>query len=443
MNRARQVVPDIGETPLEELSLLGAPLGGVSTADSLTTCINNIKTICQRVGLLDAHWAIFFLSRYVSAPRVSYKLRTSPLYEETGALDAIDELVRQTLSERVNVALDDSAWKQATLPVRHGGLGVRSVRALALPCYLASMYSSSDLVREILGTAVELPGADHLSCALERFRGDYPMETLPDGDAVARQRAWDDVASSANFGTLLTPANQVHRARLLAAKSQHSGSWLNATPLSSLGLHLDDASVQVAVALRLGVPIYRSHTCRCGQQIGELGHHGLSCRFSEGRLPRHANLNDVVKRALSAAGVPSWLEPVGLDRGDGKRPDGVTIYPYARGMSLCWDSTCADTFCASAVLDTAITPGAAADRREAEKRHKYREISRRYVFEPVAVETTGVLGSSTLRFLRGLGKRISACTGDKRETRWLFERISLAVVRGNTTSIMASCRAAL
>ena len=160
-------------------------------------------------------------------------------------------------------------------------------------------------------------------------------------------------------------------------------------------------------------------------------------------MPRHANLNDVVKRALSAAGVPSWLEPVGLDRGDGKRPDGVTIYPYARGMSLCWDSTCADTFCASAVLDTAITPGAAADRREAEKRQKYREISRRYVFEPVAVETTGVLGSSTLRFLRGLGKRISACTGDKRETRWLFERISLAVVRGNTTSIMASCRAAL
>ena len=44
-------------------------------------------------------------------------------------------------------------------------------------------------------------------------------------------------------------------------------------------------------------------------------------------LPRHANLNDVVKRALTSAGIPAWLEPVGLDRGDGRRSDGVPIQP--------------------------------------------------------------------------------------------------------------------
>ena len=151
----------------------------------------------------------------------------------------------------------------------------------------------------------------------------------------------------------------------------------------------------------------------------------------------------MVKRALSAAGVPSWLEPVGMDRGDGRRPDGVTIFPYSRGRSLCWDATCADTFCSSAVLDTAITPGAAADRAEARKRARYMDISQRYIFEPVSVETSGVLGISTLSFLRGLGKRISAHTGDKRESRWLFERISLAIARGNAASIMASSRTTL
>ena len=29
-----------------------------------------------------------------------------------------------------------------------------------------------------------------------------------------------------------------------------------------------------------------------------------------------------------AAGFPSQLEPVGLERGDGKRPDGITLFPF-------------------------------------------------------------------------------------------------------------------
>ena len=129
-----------------------------------------------------------------------------------------------------------------------------------------------------------------------------------------------------------------------------------------------------------------------------------------------------------------------MDRGDGKRPDGVTIFPYNRGKNLCWDSTCVDTYCSSTVISTAITPGAAADRAEREKRRKYRALSHRYIFEPVAVESSGVLGSTTLPFLRGLGRRISSRTGESRETSWLFQRISIAVVRGNAASIMATGR---
>ena len=62
-----------------------------------------------------------------------------------------------------------------------------------------------------------------------------------------------------------------------------------------------------------------------------LGHHGSSTRYTAGHLPRHANLNYVVKRGLAAAGVPSWLEPVGLDKGGGRRPDGVTVLLSCRG----------------------------------------------------------------------------------------------------------------
>ena len=61
-----------------------------------------------------------------------------------------------------------------------------------------------------------------------------------------------------------------------------------------------------------------------------------------------------------------------------------------------------------------------------------------YRFEPIAVETTGVFGDSSSRFISELGKRITNCTHDKRETHWLRQRLSIAVVRGNAASILAT-----
>ena len=78
-----------------------------------------------------------------------------------------------------------------------------------------------------------------------------------------------------------------------------------------------------------------------------LGTHGLSCCFSAGRHFRHAMLNDILHRALSSANVPSRLQPTGLDRADGKRPDGITMVPWSNDRLLVWDATCVDTFAPS------------------------------------------------------------------------------------------------
>ena len=147
-----------------------------------------------------------------------------------------------------------------------------------------------------------------------------------------------------------------------------------------------------------------------------------------------------MKRALAAAGVPSWLEPIGLDRGDGRRPDGVTVFPYHRGKCLTWDATCVDTFSTSSIVGSAVQPGSAALNAEERKRSRYQALADRYIFQPVAVEATGVLGASTLTFLRQLGKRITSQTGEKRETAWLLERMSLAVVRGNSAAVLSTGR---
>ena len=92
-----------------------------------------------------------------------------------------------------------------------------------------------------------------------------------------------------------------------------SGAWLRALPVSALGLRMDDDAVRVAVGLRLGAPVCGPHQCQhCSMEVDVLGRHTLSCKRSEGRHLRHAALNDIVKRALSAVHIPSRLEPTGL-----------------------------------------------------------------------------------------------------------------------------------
>ena len=64
------------------------------------------------------------------------------------------------------------------------------------------------------------------------------------------------------------------RARLLAASGKESGAWLEALPISSLGLRIDDKTISIAVGLRLGATLCRPHHCQfCGSEVGCEGIH--------------------------------------------------------------------------------------------------------------------------------------------------------------------------
>ena len=164
----------------------------------------------------------------------------------------------------------------------------------------------------------------HFVAKIKTYRP-YFYSTEEDIVGVARSRrfwpesesefktAWELPIVERNWENMLRVADQVCRARLLATAQRESGAWLNALPVSSLGTLLDSESFKVAIALRMGADVCIPHSCRCGGRMDSRGLHGLSCRYSAGRFPRHSAINDVVKRALQKAGLPSVLEPPGLD----------------------------------------------------------------------------------------------------------------------------------
>ena len=82
-------------------------------------------------------------------------------------------------------------------------------------------------------------------------------------------------------------------------------------------------------------------------------------------------VNDIIKRGLSDAPVPSKLEPTGFLRLDGKRPNGSTLAPWKSGQSLVWDATCTGTFALSDSAQATQEPGRVATVAEERKSKNY------------------------------------------------------------------------
>ena len=103
----------------------------------------------ERLALVGAQDELILLRASLSAPRVLHLLRCSPSLDHP-ALSIFDDILKSAFIRITNSDLNDSQWLQATLPLRVGGMGLRSTTSLALPSFLASASASSFLQNAML-----------------------------------------------------------------------------------------------------------------------------------------------------------------------------------------------------------------------------------------------------------------------------------------------------
>ena len=184
----------------------------------------------------------------------------------------------------------------------------------------------------------------------------------------------------------------------------------------------------------------RPHVCKnCGSQVDELGLHGLSCRKSQGRTPCHSELNYVIQRAIAAVQVPASLEPRGLCRMDGRRPDGMSLIPWSRGRALVWDATCRDTYAPSYIHLSSAKAGAVTEEAAAQKRRLYAELNATHHFVPLGFEISGVFSADSLSFLKDLASRSRLLNHDLLAYIKLCQKISITIQRFNCDAILGTC----
>jgi len=351
---------DFVHLDLQNASLLGAPLTVGHAMDSmLASRCEDLNRATNRLKLIAAHDALILLRASFSAPKLLHTLRSSPCAGHQ-SLESFDKLLRSCVSYITNCDMTELQWSQATLPVRNGGLGVRRVSLLAPSAFLASAAGTRDLQSLILSKC-NCPVDPHITSTTSVWTARTGCTSSAVRDPC-KQHAWDQPCVEAEVAVLRSSlTDNRDKARYLAVSAPHSGDWLNALPITTCGLRLDNESIRVAVGLRLGCKLCEPHQCPCGAKVDTLGSHGLSCRQSSGRSARHFHLNDSIWRALQRADIPAVKEPLGLIRTDGKHPDGLTLIPWKGGRSMTWDATVTDTVAESYLATTAVEAGAAAE----------------------------------------------------------------------------------
>ena len=208
------VSPQLQVTKTDSVSLLGSPLGDIGCiSNTIQLKVSNLETMGVCLRHRHAHDGLQLLRHSFALPKMMHNLCTAPCFISS-CLTGHDDLLRSILSgiANVNFQENDLTWTQATLPVKYGGLGIRSAVQLASSAFLASAAGTSDLIRRILPLRFTgIPYSereDALSCWSLGH-----SEEPPSGDAAHQQRAWDTPRVHAQFDALLeAPTNDTSRA---------------------------------------------------------------------------------------------------------------------------------------------------------------------------------------------------------------------------------------
>ncbi len=96
---------NFGLKDIDDLIILGAPVRNRSRENNLVTKLEELKRLCSRVKLLEAHDGLFLLRHCFSAPKLLYTLRCAPCFYSSEILSEYDSVLRSTLEAVLNIQL--------------------------------------------------------------------------------------------------------------------------------------------------------------------------------------------------------------------------------------------------------------------------------------------------------------------------------------------------
>ena len=143
-----------------------------------------LGNIIENLELIEPHQEFFMLKNCLSIPKLIYLLRSAPCFKCRKELEVFDAAIKTNMEKISNVSFGEEKWSQASLPIRHAGLGLRFTADLSLPCILSS-HACKGLVNRLLPFLnLDIPYGD-VNDAIDNWSKHHDSSPLEMGTQVA------------------------------------------------------------------------------------------------------------------------------------------------------------------------------------------------------------------------------------------------------------------
>ncbi|KAL5717786.1 hypothetical protein ACHQM5_010751 [Ranunculus cassubicifolius] len=432
--------------------LSGVKLLGGAVSHDLNFCkdmamrrvMKTTELMCAIRKLRDPQCEMLLLRACSGVSKLYYAFRTSAPIVFSDASKVFDTALRESVE---SIVTDGRAgfgawqWRQATMPIKHGGLGLYTAADTLKFAYTASRLQSMPLQNQILNNSGIFEFGFALDSALQAFKAvigsnvfDYDVVTpapqlMKAMAGLCYNKIDKDIASVYSLST-----------RELALwsnlKLPHVQDWLLVIPVNGLNQTMEPRAYRSVLQYRMGIEIFRGvDKCpSCDRVIlDKWGDHALMCASDYGIKHRHNHVRDTLYDLCFIAGISSKKE-AGIGLVDGKggelRPADVLLYNWEDGRSTCIDVTVTAPFC-SIGTDNFVA-GEACTVASQKKKKKYVTACEGlgYNFVSFAVSTIGDMDSEATQLLTRIHRFLASCEGGSRLAMHVFSRIAFAVQRG-------------
>ena len=338
------------------------------------------------------------------------------------------------------------------LPVRLGGLGLRSAFRHSAAAFLSSRSNTRELCMSIDPCFVVSPADDEAIVAAIPLYNDSvstadatSIANLSEQHKISQKSLSARVDARAQEGLLAT-ADVSGQARIQAAAAPHAGAWLAAQPASGLDQRMSHADFATASKLILGLPILPADSwCpRCDQVMDRRCAHAMACMSGGDALALHNELRDSFYIKFLSAGLSCEHEQPGLLPDDPRRRPGdlfLPAWPGGRPVALDFAVTCPLQL--STLRGAATAQLAAATEYEAFKfgdrdtAARCHEQGIRLI--PMVAESLGGWGHEAQAVFKTLGRQMATQTGTSHGAvvAQLYENMSVKIMRAAARSALA------
>ncbi len=321
-------------------------------------------------------------------------IASAPLYPAGSfktCVSTFDTISREGFAAIHNIPLthlqrERFSWRQASLPIRHGGLSIIAASVTSDAAYIGSIIDTSDLARQLTSAIeAEHPYDDEALTrhAIERIQDTYSLGSafnftglhIRHSQGLRQSQRFLSLAIqtalSERLFVSLGKRNVLHKAHLLSCREHEASDWIRAIPDPKFKSAISGALWNTMVSLRLLVPIesFCSYCADAGTAAvpDKYGHHALICRHKYGYTRRHNTVKDTIAQvAFRRCGMTVIHEPHNLGSNPSDRPD-----LFAPLTDTAYDITILSAYAPSNVKGFSKDARSPILRREAEKHKRY------------------------------------------------------------------------